>query len=357
MISRATAVFFLVAILSQLHAQESISFTENQHDFGTIKEEDGPVEHTFRFLNTSEESIKVNYVKASCGCTTPAWSREFILPGDSGFITARYNPFNRPGPFRKSLTVTTSDGGRMYLYIQGSVRPRPKSVEEELPTKIGALRVKYRSFNMGRMTTEKPVRKEFEVYNDSDSAIVFLPEQQFPDFISVEFLRDTLLSKERASIFITFDPGKRGDLGFLRDNLTIKTTDPLSPDKSFLITTTVTEYFPPMSQEEMKKAPRLFIGDPSFDFGDLQVNTVKEGTIELINNGQNTLNIRKVDSNCDCLQASLPANDIKPGQSIQMKVIFDGEGRRGRQYKTLTVFSNDPLAPTQVISVKADVNN
>ena len=37
------------------------------------------------------------------------------------------------------------------------------------------------------------------------------------------------------------------------------------------------------------------------------------------------------------------------------KVILDTSGRRGRQYKTGTVFSNDPSAPSQMISIKADI--
>lgn len=356
MIKRAFTLLFFVALILELTAQESISFRQSQFDFGTLKEEDGPVEHTFTFINTGTESIKVNYVKASCGCTTPAWSREYILPGDSGYITARYNPFNRPGPFRKSLTVSTSEGSRQYLYIQGEVRPRPKTIEEELPHKIGSLRTKYRSLNMGRMSTEKPVRKEFEIYNDSDSLLVFLPEQQFPEFIEVELLSDTLAAKEGTSLFVSYDPVKRDDLGFLRDNIRIRTNDVDIPIKSFLLTASITEYFPKMSSEDLEKAPKLFINNPNFNFGDLQTHRSKEGTIELINNGQTPLNVRKVDSNCSCLKATLPESDIKPGESIEMKIIFDAEGRRGRQYKTLTVFSNDPLAPTQIISIKADVN-
>ena len=105
------------------------------HDFGEIKEEDGYAEHTFNFVNVGDAPITITQVKASCGCTTPGWTKEEILPGDSGYVKARYNPRNRPGRFRKSLRITTSDApSNQTLYIMGIVKPKPKSPEQEYPS-------------------------------------------------------------------------------------------------------------------------------------------------------------------------------------------------------------------------------
>ncbi|MFZ9046990.1 MAG: hypothetical protein ACO2ZZ_14120 [Cyclobacteriaceae bacterium] len=41
------------------------------------------------------------------------------------------------------------------------------------------------------------------------------------------------------------------------------------------------------------------------------------------------------------------------GKSVDLKVKFISDDRRGRQYKTITIFTNDPINPTQTISVKA----
>ena len=53
------------------------------HDFGTIAE--GPeVTYYFEFTNTGKEPLIIQNVSASCGCTTPDWPKQPILPGKQG---------------------------------------------------------------------------------------------------------------------------------------------------------------------------------------------------------------------------------------------------------------------------------
>ncbi len=82
----------------------------------------GPAIHEFTFINNSSRAIKILKVQASCGCTTPDWSKDPIAPGKSGFIQASFNPVGRPGYFNKSLTVTTDfDSNPIILQIKGQV--------------------------------------------------------------------------------------------------------------------------------------------------------------------------------------------------------------------------------------------
>ena len=92
-----------------------------EFDFGEIKEMGGKVSHKFVFTNNSKKSIQILTVKPSCGCTTPDWSKKEIKPGKDGFIVAEYNPRGRPGVFRKSLSVVTSDNKRSVIFIKGKV--------------------------------------------------------------------------------------------------------------------------------------------------------------------------------------------------------------------------------------------
>src|SRR4051812_29732805 len=97
------SVFFVLAS-TLLFAQQSkpIVFKDEIHDFGTIAEEGGPVTYDFSFTNNSNRAIKILTVQASCGCTTPDWTKEIVQPGKNGFIKASYNPKGRPGFFNKS---------------------------------------------------------------------------------------------------------------------------------------------------------------------------------------------------------------------------------------------------------------
>ncbi len=98
---------FLVMSAISIQAQQ-ITFKLNSHDFGTIIEAKGKVTYKFEFSNTGNAPLIVQNVSASCGCTTPEWTKEPILPGKTGFITAIYDPAGRPGKFEKSINVTSN---------------------------------------------------------------------------------------------------------------------------------------------------------------------------------------------------------------------------------------------------------
>ena len=113
--------------------KEVVKFDETTYDFGTIKEEDGRVTHVFRFENMNATPISIKNVKASCGCTSPNWSKAPIAPGETAEITVTYNASGRPGKFQKSITVTLTNGQEDFtkvLYIKGDVTPRPKPEEQ-----------------------------------------------------------------------------------------------------------------------------------------------------------------------------------------------------------------------------------
>ncbi|WP_018628324.1 DUF1573 domain-containing protein [Niabella aurantiaca] len=42
----------------------------------------------YRFINTGNKPLIISDVKAGCGCTTPEWPKEPVLPGKKGVIRA-----------------------------------------------------------------------------------------------------------------------------------------------------------------------------------------------------------------------------------------------------------------------------
>ncbi|MEM6831303.1 MAG: DUF1573 domain-containing protein [Bacteroidota bacterium] len=341
-----------------IFAQAKLSFDEESHSFGDIEEEAGYAEHTFSFVNTGDQPIKISNVKASCGCTTPGWSKEQVMPGDSGFIKARYNPRNRPGRFRKSLRITTTQPSEnKVLYISGFVKPKPKSIEEEFTISAGRLRLKYRSMNMGKMTTEKPVQRKFQVYNaGSDSLELLQDMMQVPTHIELALEPEKLAPKQKGNLLVNYDPSAKNDLGFISDNITLETDTAGGSKNEFYILSTIEEYFPEMTEEELEKAPKLVIEERVFDFGRVKAGEVVGAEFTLTNDGKDKLNFRKIKSNCSCVSYEIGSKNIKKGKSVSLKVLFDTTDRKANQYKTVTLFSNDPTAPTQVVTIKGVVD-
>lgn len=110
-----------------------LTFKEDTHNFGDI-EKGKPVTHEFTFKNTSKQTILITGVKASCGCTTPTWTKTPIQPGESGNVTATYNAAN-PGPFTKTITVTANDTDQnKILTIKGKVESPEVAAPAAAPT-------------------------------------------------------------------------------------------------------------------------------------------------------------------------------------------------------------------------------
>ncbi len=104
-------------------AEQVMKFKADTYDFGTIKE--GPAaDHEFEFKNVGKEPILVNNAAASCGCTTPSWTKDPILPGKTGKVKASYNTQGRPGPFTKTITIMTNFGNKV-VTIKGNVEKAP----------------------------------------------------------------------------------------------------------------------------------------------------------------------------------------------------------------------------------------
>lgn len=106
------------------------TFVEETHDFGKIAK-GTPVSYEFSFVNNGKEPIVISNVQASCGCTTPKWPKEPVLPGKSASINVQYNAAN-PGGFNKSITITSNaKTPTKVLYIKGTVDAQAEQTTPE----------------------------------------------------------------------------------------------------------------------------------------------------------------------------------------------------------------------------------
>ena len=128
-------VFAFLFVATLANAQGVIKFKNESHDFGKI--EDGvQATHTFEFTNTGTAPVVISNAQASCGCTTPDWSKEPIMPGKTGKVTASFNSQGRPGNFSKTVTViSNSETPQIVLSIKGEVNSKgaEKSAESATP--------------------------------------------------------------------------------------------------------------------------------------------------------------------------------------------------------------------------------
>ncbi|MEC5393859.1 DUF1573 domain-containing protein [Bergeyella sp. RCAD1439] len=116
------AGMFIIGALATASAQ-TISFDKTTIEYGTVKT--GAEGHRFFTVkNTGDKPLIISRVQASCGCTTPEWSQDPILPGKTAQIKVGYNT-QINGDFQKLIEVYSNDpsNSRSVLYIKGKVDP------------------------------------------------------------------------------------------------------------------------------------------------------------------------------------------------------------------------------------------
>jgi hypothetical protein len=88
------------------------------------------------------EPLVIQNVVASCGCTTPEWTKQPIPAGAKGKVTAIYDPKDRPGQFNKTLSVYSNTKPEVVvLVIKGEVIPHEKTVEELYTFAVGGCKI------------------------------------------------------------------------------------------------------------------------------------------------------------------------------------------------------------------------
>ncbi|MGZ5273192.1 MAG: DUF1573 domain-containing protein [Kaistella sp.] len=114
------AGLFLTASFAITSAQ-TISFDKTTYDYGTVKT--GADGHRFFTVkNTGDKPLIISKVQASCGCTTPEWSQDPIMPGKTAQLKVGYNT-TIAGPFTKIIEVYSNDpeNSRSVITIKGTV--------------------------------------------------------------------------------------------------------------------------------------------------------------------------------------------------------------------------------------------
>lgn len=364
-------VFALAATVA--YAQPKIQFKKTKHEFGSIKEDGGLAQVTFTFTNVGDKPLKLNKVQASCGCTTPTWSRTEIKPGGSGVVKAAFNPMSRVGKFNKSITVqSNAKPGVAVLHISGKVTPRKKGVKDWYPIALGNLKFKSNSVWFGDMMHDsKYVEKATFIYNNGsepvtlDLAATKLPKHAriigaFNTTVGVtnakvqktQVDKITIQPKKAIGLAFSYNPVMRNDWDYVYDSFTLITDDKVKAQKRMSLGGYIKEKF---SEEAKINPPVAEYDKPTHDFGTIKQNARVSTTFTISNTGKSTLIIRKTKASCGCTATRPKKKVLAPGESTTLDVTYSSGHSKGKIHKTVTVITNDPNKVRTTLSIKANV--
>lgn len=346
-----------IAGLTTAAAQNApeITFKEEVHDFGTFPEESGKVTCTFEFTNTGKADLVLQNVRASCGCTTPEWTKTPVKPGESGIVTATYNATGRPGRFSKTITVT-SNGGEKRLIIKGEVTPKVPKIEDQYPFDMDGLRIKNQNVYLNNIDYPAKKTERIQIVNTTKETIN-LSFSGVPSYITVKASPEALKPDEKGTIDLTLDSKAAKDWGSVNSEFYVVLNKKVVTDKKFKISvfSNIVENFSSLTPAQKAEAPVINVGN-KINVGELNAKSKKTLKFSVTNDGKSDLIIRKGVSNNDNIKISVPTKPIKPGKKEDVKIEVNSDGmKNGKFTNNISLISNDPNKSTVNIQLEGEV--
>jgi len=332
-----------------------MQFEKMDYSFGKIKEDGGPANYNFKFTNAGKVPLVIQGVNASCGCTTPEWSKEPVLPGKTGFIKVSYNPLQRPGVFTKSITVTANiPKSSRVLTISGEVIPRVLNVLNQFPVDFGSLRLISAELSFVKIRDNEVKTDTIQFYNPGTSP-VSVKFKIIPPYVSIKTVPSVIPSKSKGFFLVTFDATKKPSFGYVTNRIYLSFNTDENYSNALVVSAVIEEDFSKLSASELQDAPKIEYNTRTFDFGAITEGKKVDYTFQIMNKGKRALIIRNVTASCGCTTGQPASNTIQPGGNTAMKVTFDSSGKTGMQNKIITVISNDPGHSTTILRVTGNI--
>ncbi len=341
------SVFISVAALSQ----PLILFEDKAHDFGTIKETDGKVTHVFTFKNVGNSPLVINKVQASCGCTTPAWTKTPIEPGKTGTISAIYNPAGRKGVFSSSITITSNAAeNQERLTLRGEIIP--KEAVSDFNKSIGSLQFKTKTVELNNVYKGESKQTSIAVRNQGNTP-VNISFTNLPEYIEVR-TPTNLAPNQEGEISFSFNSSKCNQWGEIVDEIYLQTgnSKTYTNENKIQVISNVVENFSSLSIEQRRTAPIIELSTGSLNFGKIKSNAKFSNKITLHNIGQNSLELRRITNKNSELFIKSERSSIGSGKKADVKIELNSKGLKpGKYKKTITLQTNDPQNSFIVVDV------
>ncbi len=108
-------------------------------------------------------------------------------------------------------------------------------------------------------------------------------------------------------------------------------------------------------EEPAKPPPHLAFTETAYDFGRVPQGAAVEHVFPFVNSGGSDLSVMNLRAACDCQTTLVGPGTLPPAASGAIKARFDTDTVFGPQRRTVTVFSNDPIASAVTLTLTGEV--
>jgi hypothetical protein len=104
----------------------------------------------------------------------------------------------------------------------------------------------------------------------------------------------------------------------------------------------------------VENLPAFEFDETVIEFGEISQGEKVKKLFVFKNTGKSNLIISDAKGSCGCTVPLWPKEPIAPGESGEIEVVFDSNGKQGRQHKTVTIIANT-VPNSTTLAIKGDV--
>jgi hypothetical protein len=281
----------------------TISISEEEWDFGKIKEDERPV-HIFTIKNIGKEELIISRARASCGCTATMLSSDNIKPGQSAELQVTFNPTGFNGIVKKDVTIESNDPQlpKTKVTIIAEVEPIP-SPQAFLSNS---------QWDLGLVSQGDVPTFTFTIENKGELDLI-IDKIDASEYIQYNTeIPLTLLPGEKQEVTFAYDSSQH-ELGEVRESVRIYCNDPKRNAFSLRVDGYIKE----------KPAPTVSISPAGISFNlvnDSEAETI--GKFILENSGEGEIKITSIRTSADYLVPLISEIELSSGEKENLQVIL-----------------------------------
>ncbi len=199
------------SVQAQDWLRQAIPLESRTHDFGTVARA-ANTEHRFYITNNQASDLHLRSARASCGCTTPIIETEWIKPGQTGSVLARFNTGTFTG--KKAATLTISIDKPNYTELQLNVTGYIRSDVVLNPGEV----------NFGEVPVGEPKTMDVSLDYAGRSDWKLLSVDSPAEFMKIDFA-EVSRNGGRISYKITASLDQQAPLGTFKNQFLLRTND------------------------------------------------------------------------------------------------------------------------------------
>lgn len=351
-----TTLLATLAALSALTASAApqVRWLATEHNYGAFDESEGNVTCTFRYVNDGDEPLSITAARATCGCTTPEFTRRPVEPGDTGTVSVTYNPTGRPGRFDKKVYVDfNTKPERSTLRIKGVVIGSANTLRSRFPLDAAPLRLKGDHVVFGTVKTGRAKTQFIDIYNASGDTVTPV-WHNLPPYLSITPSNPDIAPGEQETYSLYMVADRTKTYGTLTDSIGLGVAgDQNGKITPISFTAVIEEDFSYLTPSMRRNAPVAHFDTERIDFDRYTPDTPLTGNVRLTNQGKSPLLIRRAYSLDPGIIVTVDRNKIKKGGKADITITVGDNALRndGIINARIQIITNDPEHPVTTIRI------